>query len=64
MTTDGLPKISPQDTGVSDDPLLDGRTYSTEVGKRPMACALEEGKELQRLKNQISPVPKHNHMKE
>jgi hypothetical protein len=29
-----------------------------------MACALEEGKELQRLKNQISPVPKHNHMKE
>jgi hypothetical protein len=35
MTTDRLSKV--QDTEISDDPWLDGKTHSLEVGNRPAA---------------------------
>jgi hypothetical protein len=51
MTTDRLPKIllkiiNSEDTEISDDPYLDGRTYSLEIGNRPMAYVLEKKKNV------------------
>jgi hypothetical protein len=34
--------MNPGDNEVSDDPHLEGRTHSLEVGNRPLAYALEE----------------------
>jgi hypothetical protein len=45
MTTDRLPKVllnyKQEDTEISDDQWLDGKTHSLEVGNRPAAYILE-----------------------
>jgi hypothetical protein len=49
MTTDRLPKVllncKPRGYQISDDPWLDGKTYSLEVRNRPAAYILEEEEE-------------------
>jgi hypothetical protein len=35
-----------EDTEISDDPWLDGKTHSLEVGNRPTACILEVKEEV------------------